>query len=336
MLKFSTLTLSSAFTAALTLSAQAETLLTVSTWASPNHLINSQSFPYMDKVLRECSGGDLGLKLEYGLASPPAQYDTIRDGVADISWIVPGYTPGKFTTMMLAELPGNSGNAEEISVAYQMTYDKFFAAAKEAKGVQVLANFVHGPGRLNMIEPLEGGIQSVAGKKIRIGSGVGAMMATSLEMAAVNVPATAVYETLASGVAEGVLFPAETLKSFRVDELVNYSYHNPDGMYTTAFKIILNNETYEGLSDMHRACVDELRGIDLAREIGRHWDVADQIVMDAIANGDSNLQVIELDANERAYFKEKTVSVEAQVLEQVTSSGIDGAAALEYLREQLN
>jgi len=29
------------------------------------------------------------------LALPPAQYDTIRDGVADIGWIVHGYTPGE-------------------------------------------------------------------------------------------------------------------------------------------------------------------------------------------------------------------------------------------------
>ena len=69
-----------------------------------------------------------------------AQYDTIRDGVADIGWIVYGYTPGfgeigKFETTKLAELPGNTGNATEMSVAFQMTHEKYLAAAKEAKGV---------------------------------------------------------------------------------------------------------------------------------------------------------------------------------------------------------
>ena len=51
-----------------------------------------------------CSGGTLGLKVEYGLAPPPALYDSIRDGVADMTWIVYGYTPGKFVTTMIAEL----------------------------------------------------------------------------------------------------------------------------------------------------------------------------------------------------------------------------------------
>ena len=136
-----------------TTTASAETVLTVSSWAGPNHNMNATTFPRMNDILKECSGGDLSLKVEFGLAPPPAQYDTIRDGVADIGWIVHGYTPGKFVTTKIAELPGVPGNAESISVAYQMTYEKYLAAAGEAKGVKVLSNFVHGPGLLNTVNP---------------------------------------------------------------------------------------------------------------------------------------------------------------------------------------
>lgn len=47
--------------------------------------MNAVTFPRIDATLRDCSGGDLSLKFEYGLAPVSAQYDTIRDGVADIS-----------------------------------------------------------------------------------------------------------------------------------------------------------------------------------------------------------------------------------------------------------
>ena len=60
----------------------------------------------MNEQLTACSGGSLSLKVEYGLAPPPAQYDTVRDGVADLTWMVHGYTPGKFETTKIAELPG--------------------------------------------------------------------------------------------------------------------------------------------------------------------------------------------------------------------------------------
>ncbi len=145
-MKKSLLTLAAAIPMALaSQAASADTVLTISSWAAPVHTMNKDVFPWMISELEKCSGGSLSAKIEYGLASPPAQYDTIRDGVADIGWIVYGYTPGKFEATKIAELPGNTGNAQEMSVAFQKTHEKYLAAAKEAKGVQVLANYVHGP-----------------------------------------------------------------------------------------------------------------------------------------------------------------------------------------------
>ena len=54
--------------AALTVSAvtaSAETVLTVSSWAGPNHAMNTVVFPRVNDILKECSGGDLSVKVEY-------------------------------------------------------------------------------------------------------------------------------------------------------------------------------------------------------------------------------------------------------------------------------
>ncbi len=314
--------------------AYAETVLTVSSWASPRHSMNAKTFPRMNEILQECSGGDLSLKIEYGLAPPPAQYDTVRDGVADLTWIVHGYTPGKFVTTKLAELPGIQGNAESISAAYMATHEKYLAAAGEAKGVEVLANFVHGPGLLNTKVELEDGYRSIDGMKLRVGGGVANAVGTALGVAGVNVPAPAVYETIASGVADGVFFPAETMFAFKVAELVKYSYVNPDGMYTTSFGIIMNSDSYDGLSDAHRACVDEMRGVEMSRWIGKIWDEADDFGREK-GVADNGLNIIEMDADQRAYFKEKTAHIEADVVAEVTGKGVDGAAALEFMKSQI-
>lgn len=314
--------------------ASAETVLTVSSWAGPNHSMNSVTFPYIAETLAACSGGDIQVKVEFGLAPPPAQYDTVRDGVADMTWIVHGYTPGKFVTTKLAELPGVPGNAEQISVAYQMTHEKFLAAAGEAKGVEVLTNFVHGPGLLNTKEALADGYKSVDGMKLRVGGGVANAVGTALGVAGVNVPAPAVYETIASGVADGVFFPAETMFAFKIAELAKYSYVNPDGMYTTSFGLLLNSDTYDGLSDANKKCIDDMRGVELARTIGQHWDAADEVGRKKGVE-EFGLNVIEMDADQRAYFKEKTAGIEAAVLEEVSGTGVDAAAALAFLKENI-
>ncbi|MFK8077635.1 MAG: TRAP transporter substrate-binding protein [Granulosicoccus sp.] len=310
----------------------ADKVLTVSHWAGPKHAMATAVFPWMNEQYQACSGGSLSLKVENGLAPPPAQYDTIRDGVADMGWIVHGYTPGKFAATKLAELPGNSGNAESMSIAFQRTHEKFLAAAKEAKGVEVLANFVHGPGLLNTVDKITS-YKDVKGMKLRVGGGVANAVGKALGVAGVNVPAPAVYETISSGVADGVFFPAESLYSFKISELLKHSLRNPDGMYTTSFAIILNSDTYNDLSDEHKACVDKTSGVELAGQIGKFWDEADAFGAEK-AKAEFGLEIVDASDEERAYFTEITSSIEASVLEQVAERGVDAKAALEFLRAQ--
>lgn len=310
----------------------ADKVLTMSHWAGPKHAMATKVHPWFSEQLSECSGGSLSVKLENGLAPPPAQYDTIRDGVADIGWIVHGYTKGKFLTTKMIELPGMPGNAESMSVAFQMTHEKFFAAAKEAKGVKVLTNFVHGPGMVNTAEKITS-YKQMEGMKLRVGGGVANMVGEAIGIAGVNMPAPSVYEAIASGVAEGVFFPAETLYSFKIDELTKYSFKNPDGMYTTSFAFIMGQDSFDGLSAEHQACVNKLSGVELARTIGAFWDEADAVGLEASAKTGS--VVIEASEEERAYFAEKTKDIEATVLAEVESRGVDAKAALEFMRSQL-
>ena len=310
----------------------ADKVLTVSHWAGPKHAMATAVFPWLNDQLSECSGGSLTVKVENGLAPPPAQYDTIRDGVADIGWIVHGYTKGKFLTTKMIEMPGLPGNAESMSVAFQMTHEKFFADAKEAKGVEVLSHFVHGPGVVNTAEKITS-YKDLEGMKIRVGGGVANSVGKALGVAGVNMPAPAVYEAISSGVAEGVFFPLETLYSFKINELTKYSLKNPDGMYTTSFALILNADTYADLSDEHRGCVDKIRGVEMSRSIGQFWDEADRVGAEESAKTGS--VVIEVSDEERAYFKEKTAGIEAEVLKEIESRGVDAKAALEYMKAQL-
>ncbi len=321
-----------AATAFIGIASAADKVLTFSHWAGPKHAMATKVYPWLNEQLKECSGGNLTLKLENGLAPPPAQYDTIRDGVADLGWIVHGYTKGKFLTTKMIELPGTPGNAESMSVAFQKTHEKFFAEAKEAKGVQVLANFVHGPGMVNTKEKVTS-YKQLEGLKVRVGGGVANAVGKALGAAGVNMPAPAVYEAISSGVAEGVFFPMETMYSFKINELAKYSFRNPDGMYTTSFGLILNQDTYDGLEDAHRACVDKVRGVELARTIGKFWDEADQIGYKAAE--ESGLTVVDASDEERAYFKDKTSAIKDEVLKEVASRGVDAKAAYDFMQSQL-
>jgi TRAP-type C4-dicarboxylate transport system substrate-binding protein len=315
-----------------TMSLAADKVLTVASWAAPFHTMNENVFPWMSSQLKSCTGGSLSLKVEYGMAPPPAMYDTVRDGVADMSWIVYGYTPGKFVTTMAAELPGIPGNARQKSVAFQRTHEKYFASVGEAKGVQILANYTHGPGMINTVKKVTS-YKELKGVKMRIGGGVANAIGKALGVAGIGAPAPKVYELISGGVADGVFFPFETMHAFKIAELAKFSLDNPDGVYTTAFGIVMNNDAYEGLDTTQRGCVDSMRGVSLSRIIGWFWDDADKVGASAAASYGHELTIAS--DEERAYFTEVTSSVSTDIVAKISAAGVDGAAALAYFKEQV-
>ena len=313
-------------------SAYAERVLTVASWAAPFHTQNENFFPWMNEQLSSCTSGSLSLKVEYGLAPPPALYDSIRDGVADITWIVYGYTPGKFVTTMIAELPLIPGNARQKSVAFQKTYEKYLESVGEAKGVQVLANFTHGPGMANTVKKVTS-YKDLEGVKMRVGGGVANAIGTALGIAGVNAPAPKVYEIISGGVADGVMFPFETMHAFKIAELAKFSLHNPDGFYTTAFAVIMNDDTYNSLDAAQKKCIDDMRGVELSRKIGTLWDAADDRGKAAAAEYNHELTIAS--TAERQYFKAKMGPVVDEVLAKIDAVGVNSATALSYFKEQV-
>ena len=59
------------------------------------------------KMVEEKSGGRLKITIFPGsiLGKPAHHYDLVKDGIADIAFTTPGYTPGRFPLITVTELP---------------------------------------------------------------------------------------------------------------------------------------------------------------------------------------------------------------------------------------
>ena len=124
----------------------AQTVLTVSSWLPPSHTLTEPQNEWCEQLEKKTAGKAKCNILPRGVAAPPATFDAVRNGLADISFTVHGYTPGRFVTTQIAEFPFLGDNAEPVSVAFQRIYAKTPAMQEEHKGVKVLAVFTHGPG----------------------------------------------------------------------------------------------------------------------------------------------------------------------------------------------
>jgi TRAP-type C4-dicarboxylate transport system substrate-binding protein len=312
----------------------AETTLTISSWAPPTHGVNAILWPEMIKQIEAATDGRVSAEIKYGLGSPPAQFDLILDGAADITWIFHGYAPGRFTATKMIELPGYDGNAEAASVAAWRAHDKYFAALNEHKGVKVLALMTHGPGVLHSNTKI-GALDDISGMKLRLGGGVSGDVGTALGATGIRVPAPKVYETLASNSADGVMMPMEAKKSFKLFEVAKHTYAVPGGFYRGSFAIIMNQETFDGLSDADKTALGDVFGENLSRTAGQMWDTIDITGRDTL-NMTSDNSFTEASADDAAKWQALTAPLIEGVLAEVSAKGVDAAAARAFIAEQMS
>ncbi|MCB1833410.1 MAG: TRAP transporter substrate-binding protein [Geminicoccaceae bacterium] len=309
--------------------ASAETTIVVSSWAPPTHTINANVWPAWAGMVEKATGGRVRVKIEYGLAPPPAQFDIILDGAADATWMFHGYNPGRFVATQLVELPGNTAGAEAVSAAYWQVHERYLSAADEHRGVKLIGLTAHGPGHLHTREPVAA-LDEVEGLKIRVGGGVSSDIAERLGIIGVNVPAPQVYETVASGVADGVLMPMETKQSFRLAEVAPYTLELPGGFYNGSFAFIMNQDTFDSLSPEDQEALMSVSGIELSKLAGRAWEKADKEGVE-FAIGEGNTFTL-ADEAVIAEFRDRTEDIRQTVIERIDGLGIDAGAALADLQ----
>jgi TRAP-type C4-dicarboxylate transport system substrate-binding protein len=256
--------------------ASAQTVLTLSTWLPPSHTLTESQKDWCAMLEQKASGKIKCNSLPRAVSAPPGTFDAVRNGLADLSFTVQGYTPGRFATTQIAEFPFLGDSAEATSLAFQRVFAKTPAMQEEHKGVKVLAVFTHGPGIVfNTKRPITS-MADLQGLKFRVGGGMVNEISKSLGMNVTLKPAPESYELLSSGVMDGTLFPAESVESFKIDKVIKYATTFPGGLYNTAFVFMMNQAKYDSLPPDVKKIVDEMSGEFAARMMGQGWDKVDR------------------------------------------------------------
>ncbi len=256
--------------------AQAQVVLTASSWLGPAHPLSRTQSRWCDEVAKVTARRVSCRMLPRPVSDPTRTFDAVRDGLVDLSYSVHGYTPGRFQFTQLVELPFGGDSAEAMSVAYQRVFQRHLAALGEHQGLKVLAVFVHGPGMVfNTRRPIRQ-LSDMHDLKFRVGGGMISEIGKALGLDVTLRPATETYDLLSSGRFDGVFLPAETIDSFRLEKLVRHRTAVPGGLYNTSFALVMNEAAWRRISPPDQAAIDALSGEVTARAFGRSFDVADR------------------------------------------------------------
>ena len=312
--------------------AYAETKLTLSSWLPPTHpVVKNMIVPWTEQVKEATEGRVTVNILAKGLGHPKVHYDIARDGLADITYSVHGYTPGRFVMTKAVELPFGGDSAEALSVAYWRVHQKYLSKAREHKDTQLLSVFTHGPGLIHNSQKTVNNVSDLSGMKMRVGGGVVNDVASSLKAVPLLKPASQSYELLSHGVADGTLLPMESVMGFKIQDLVKHTTVVPGGLYNISFFLVMNRDRFRDISKEDQDAIMHVSGEAFAKMAGRAWDEADKAALSALkANGN---EVIVADDAFIDSVKQRTATLEGEWIKEAKKRGVDGAAALNELRQ---
>ncbi len=298
----SSLGLAMTLAAALGLSAPVVTAeeLSVATFVPPQHHTNTGMFAWFAKEIEARSGGSLTMKLypagQLG-AGPVQQYKRAVEGVADIVFGVSAYTPAIFPKSMLAILPGKAENADQSTRAIWAIFDEHLA--DEYEDVHVLAvgtvagNLFAATRDVSTMEGLQGA-------KLVPFAAMTAPIVQALGAVPVQIPVTEMYTALATGTIDATTASYNNITPpWNFWDVATHVVENIPTTFAVTYAV-MNKERYLGLSDEHRAIIDELSGLPMSIELAKSFDGADERSKVMIAEADKNYEWIVVSDEERA------------------------------------
>ncbi|MBK9443827.1 MAG: TRAP transporter substrate-binding protein [Comamonadaceae bacterium] len=259
--------------------------------------------------------------------TPPQLFDQVKDGVADVVWVLPGYTAGRFPLTEVFELPFMMQSPEGTSKALWDFVAQNPAVAAEFKDVKLIALHVHGDGVFHMTKKPINTLADLKGTKLRAPTRQTNKLLAALGASPVAMPVPQVSEALSKSVIDGALVPYEVVPSVKIQELAKFhSETDPvePAIYTATFVFAMNKAKYDSLAPDLKKVIDANSGLELSGSIGKTFLAADGIGKKLTDKNAHNT----IPATELQGWKKIGEQVTNEWVADVTAKGSDGKKLL--------
>lgn len=207
-------------------------------------LYNTVKKPFAAAVNAD-SGGTIEIELYPNGAlgrAPQQQAQMVLDGVSDIGFIVPPFTPGRFPDSEVLELPGMFQNLAEGTQVYTNLIKS--GVLRDYGDFVPIAMWATPPFSLHSNFPLAS-VKDLKGKKVR-GSGVIQIESLkALGAVPVGMPPTEVPEAMARRTIDATTSQPAVLFDFGLDRVTSHHYFIRLGAVPLA--VVMNRKKFEAL-----------------------------------------------------------------------------------------
>jgi TRAP-type C4-dicarboxylate transport system substrate-binding protein len=300
-------------------------------WVPPSHPLNKALEDWGSSV-EKASGGTIKFKVypSQQLGKAFDHYDMARDGIADLTYINPGYQPGRFPIIGAGELPFLISNAKGGSQAIDAWYRKY--AGKEMKDVKFCLAFFHDPGTFHSVKKKITVPGDIKGMKIRPAHATMAQFVSLLGGSNVQSSAPEVRDILEKGVAEAVTFPWGSVPLFGIDKVTKYHIDAP--LYATTFAFVFSPSTYNQMSAAQKKVIDDHCTNEWALRVATPWADYEHAGIGKL-KADPAHEVYPLTPEQLAEWKKAAEPLQKGWADNVKKAGGDPDATMKELKDSL-
>jgi TRAP-type transport system periplasmic protein len=265
--------------------------------------------PWVKKIEAE-TGGNLKIEIYPSMqlgGTPPQLYDQARDGVADITWTLPGTTPGRFPSTEVFELPFVAARRAAVNARACQEFASTHLK-DETKDVHLISFWAHDHGLIHANRQVKT-MEDLKGLKLRFPTRLAGEALKALGASAIGMPIPQVPESLAQRVIDGCVIPWEVVPAVKVHELVKFHTDIPGSptLYTASFFMAMNKAKHDALPAELKKVLDANSGMTFAEMAGKMWDDAGATVFEMVkARGNT---ITTLTEDEKARWQKTTEPV---------------------------
>lgn len=239
----------------------------VSLWVPPAHPLVPATQAWAASI-EKASGGTIKMAVfpSEQLGKAFDHYDMARDGIADVTYVNPGYQPGRFPIVSAGQLPFTFSDGKKGTQALNEWYHKY--APTEMKDTKLCFAFIHDPGSIHskkkVVVPAD-----INGMKVRPAQSTIGEMVKLFGGTNVQASAPESRDAIERGVADAIFFPWGSIFLFGIDKVVKYHIDAP--LYTTVFTYNMNLAKYNSMSPAQKKVIDDHCSPEWAAKVTDPW-----------------------------------------------------------------
>jgi TRAP-type C4-dicarboxylate transport system substrate-binding protein len=263
--------------------------------------------------------------------TPGELFNQARDGIVDIAYGNPGYSPGSYLAAEVFELPFMLNDVHNASRAmWEVLGDN---PGPEFDGLRLIAI---APADFPIVQTTTKPVKTMedmGGLKLRSAGRYGAKVLEALGALPVQMPAGEIVDSLNRGVIDGAYLPWSAVSLLKLQETMKHFTDFGDGqkrMYTSLQIVAMSQQTYDNLPDDLKKVIDDNRGSEASVQFGDAFESTAQADRKAFAEAGADIYVLPDAEYER--WKKAAEPIAEEWIADARKKGLDGAGMLERAR----